>query len=108
MNKEEVNIKNTPTYKKMNDDGSSSSWRKRFVSIFGGEFIKEARKWMWKDKEKKEKRVIIATKSNGEETEIVNLSKYCKENNLDDGAVYRVLTGERKHHKYIKFRIKGE
>tara|TARA_Y100000034_G_C6806333_1_gene362085 strand:+ start:215 stop:541 length:327 start_codon:yes stop_codon:yes gene_type:complete len=108
MNKDDVNIKNTQTWRKMNDDGRSSHWRDVFVSVFGGKFFKESKKWLWKNEEKKKKRIIIARKSNGEETEITNLSKYCKENNLDDGAVYRVLTGERKHHKYIKFRIKGE
>jgi len=42
------------------------------------------------------------TKPNGKMEIIKNLSKYCKENNLDSGLMCRVSKGERNHHKNYK------
>ena len=39
------------------------------------------------------------TKSDGKIEIIKNLSKYCKENNLDNGSMCRVSKGKRNHHK---------
>jgi hypothetical protein len=41
----------------------------------------------------------LITKPNGEELEIKNLQKYCKENNLNTSKMCSVASGLRKHHK---------
>ena len=41
----------------------------------------------------------LITKPNGEELEIKNLQKYCKENNLNNSKMCSVASGLRKHHK---------
>tara|TARA_Y100000310_G_scaffold333970_1_gene412648 strand:+ start:680 stop:1015 length:336 start_codon:yes stop_codon:yes gene_type:complete len=111
MKKEDVNIRNTRTWSKINDDGKAKLWRSRFIEEFGGEFTRNGRLWEWQEliepAEPPKKKGWIVTTPKGRKYEIYNLSKYCRERNLDDGAMYRVLNGERKHHKGYKIK-KGD
>jgi len=118
MNKEDANKKHSRTWTRLNDDSKSKIYRKKFVESFGGEFIQLSR-WEWKwsepkpepeptpEPEPKSKRTIVMVRPDGEEDEITNLSKYCRDHGLDDAAVYRVLKGDRNHHKGYKAR-KGD
>ena len=116
MKKDDVNKKNTVTWCRVNDDGRSGYWRKIFIENFRGEFNKSSKFWEWKELKlepepepeiKPKKKRWIVTQPDGTENEITNLSKYCKEHSLDDGAIYRVLNGKRNHHKGYKIR-KGD
>ena len=113
MKKDDVNKKNTATWCRMNDDGRASGWRKKFIEKFGGEFVERIKVWEWREptpEPKPEPKIIkrwIVTQPDGTEDEITNLSKYCKEHELDDGAIYRVLNGKRNHHKGYTIR-KGD
>ena len=113
MKKEDVNKKNTATWTKINDNSKSKKWKGVFIEEFGGEFVKISRtSWEWREPEPKpepkpETKRWIITQPDGTENEITNLSKYCKEHKLDDGAIYRVLNGKRSHHKGYTIR-KGD
>ena len=120
MKKDDVNKKHTSTWTKINDDSKSKKWRRIFMNQWGGEFIKISRNlWEWKEvlpepEPEPEIKVIkpavkswVVTRPNGKEDQINNLSKYCREHKLDDGAIYRVLNGQRNHHKGYKIR-KGD
>ena len=136
LKKETVNKKYSRTWTKINDDGRSDYWRDKFLSIHGGEFIKNGREWVWEDtakepvkeelelvkeelelvkeelepvKEESPKTIYIITKPDGEEEEIdYAIHRYCKANGLDDGNMYKVLSGKRKTHKGYKIRLKIE
>ena len=111
MKKEDINKKNSATWCRVNEDGNATGWRKRFTELFGGEFVKNIAVWEWKEdlpepEPEPEVKVIkpavkswVVPKPNGKKDVITNLSKYCKEHKLDDSAIYRVLNGERNHHK---------
>ena len=115
MKKEDVNKQYSRTWIRINDNSKSEKWRRVFKEQFGGEFVKRIKVWEWiEDSPEPEIKVIkpkekswVVTRPNGKEDEITNLSKYCKEHKLDDGAIYRVLNGKRNHHKGYKIR-KGD
>ena len=46
----------------------------------------------------------IITTPEGNELTIINLKKFCQENNLDRGHMFRVASGSRTHHKGYKCR----
>ena len=115
MKKEDVNKKHTRTWTRINDDSKSPKWRRVFTEKFGGEFVKNIAVWEWKEdlpepepeiKLKPKVKAWVVTRPNGKLDEITNLSKYCKEHKLDDGAIYRVLNGQRNHHKGYKIQKK--
>ena len=47
---------------------------------------------------------IIAIDPDNNEYVVINISKFCKENNLNKGNVYKCLNKQRKHHKNWKFK----
>ena len=114
MKKDDVNKRHTRTWTRINDDSKSPKWRRVFTEKFGGEFVKRIKVWEWKEdlpepkpEPKPDTKRWIITQPDGTEDEITNLSKYCKEHELDDGAIYRVLNGKRNHHKGYTIR-KGD
>lgn len=48
----------------------------------------------------------IITTPDGTEVEVFNLSKFCRDNGLNSGKMYLVVTGYRKQHKGYKARYK--
>ncbi len=52
------------------------------------------------------KRNYIITTPTGDEIITNNLKQFCRENNLDDGHMYKVLRGKRKHHKKYTVKFK--
>ena len=48
----------------------------------------------------------IVTTPDGTEVEAFNLRKFCRENNLNVGAMSSVIAGKHKHHKGFKARHK--
>ena len=106
MNKDMVNRKNSRTWVKMNEDSKSNIWRDKFVAEHGGEFIKNGRFWEWQtiysnvSKEVREEKALYEFKDEGGNIYLVdNLMKFCRQNDLNKSAIYKVMSGERSHHK---------
>jgi len=106
MNKDLVNRRNSKTWVKMNDNSKSHVWRGKFVEEHGGEFVKKGRFWEWQTIHSSESQEVIEKtpmyefKDNEGKTHLVdNLMKFCRENDLNKSAIYKVMGGERKHHK---------
>lgn len=116
MKKEDVNKKNSSTWTKINDNSKSKHYKRLFIEEYGGEFVQMSRlHCVWEESSKTPEPEIkikpkikawVVTRPNGKLDEITNLSKYCKEHKLDDGAIYRVLNGQRNHHKGYKIQKK--
>ena len=53
-----------------------------------------------------QKGLYIITDPEGNETEIENFSKFCRDHNLNKSAMYEVARGKRKHHKKYTCRKK--
>ena len=107
MNKDYVNQKNTKDWIKCNDDAKSDYWRGVFISEHGGHFVNEGRHWVWKEKEeivedtriKQERKEFIFINKDGVEFLTDNFTKFCSKNDLNKSAMYKVMSGERNHHK---------
>jgi hypothetical protein len=111
MNKQLINQRNTREWVRCNEDSHAAQWRKTFIEQNGGEFINKGRYWQWKEitevKEEKinsatQKQLYIITKPDGGQVTIDNLSKFCRENNLNKSTMYLVMNGKRNHHKHFK------
>ena len=102
---EEVNVRHTFTWTKINDDARSNYWRDVFINEHGGLFNIEHGKYVWS--KEKEIRKILVTKPDGTLDEVTNFAKYCREHGLNKGAMYEVIKGSRNHHKGFKA-TKGE
>jgi hypothetical protein len=109
MNKNDINIQNTRDWVRCNEDARSFSWRRTFIEEHGGEFVRKGRYWAWQTTIKEEKNIIanhkqlyIITKPDGGQVTIDNLSKFCRENNLNKSTMYLVMNGKRNHHKHFK------
>jgi len=59
-----------------------------------------------KKSEFKQKSLYIIMDPEGNETEIENFSKFCRDHNLNKSAMYEVARGKRKHHKKYTCRKK--
>ena len=59
-----------------------------------------------KKSEFKQKSLYIIVDPEGNETEIENFSKFCRDHNLNKSAMYEVARGKRKHHKKYTCRKK--
>jgi hypothetical protein len=106
MNKDLVNKKNTREWIKCNDDAKSFIWRDSFVEEHGGQFIQEGRNWRWEEQKiiadnriKQERKEFIFINSDGVEFLTDNFTKFCRKNDLNKSAMYKVMSGERTHHK---------
>ena len=111
MNKQLINQRNTREWVRCNEDSYAAQWRKTFIEQNGGEFINNGRSWEWKEitevKEEKneganQKPLYIITQPDGGNVTIDNLSKFCRENNLNKSTMYLVMNGKRNHHKHFK------
>ena len=107
MNKDYVNKRNTKDWIKCNDNSKSGYWRDEFVKEHGGYFDKEGKNWVWKEKEentednriKQERKEFVFINSDGVEFLTDNFTKFCRKNDLNKSAMYKVMSGERNHHK---------
>lgn len=63
------------------------------------------RKHSEETKEKMSKTYVIID-PDGNEFEVTNLTKWCRENNLDAGSMSRVAIGKYSHHKRFKCKLK--
>lgn len=118
MNKDHINQRNTRAWTSCNDNSRSQYHRNVFISEHGGEFTfkwdKFGGEWTWSEEktpeipEVKEKKIYILTDLKGNEYITENLSKFCRDNNLNKSAIFKVLSGERSHHKGYRVRKEGE
>ena len=119
MNKNHINKKNTRDWVYCNEDSRAEYHRNVFINEHGGEFThkwdKFGGEWTWSEKktsevpeEVKEKKRYILTDLKGNEYITENLSKFCRDNDLNKSAIFKVLSGERSHHKGYRVRKEGE
>ena len=110
MNIEEVNKQYSNTWTRINDDSRREHFRREFLEKFGGEFIPQKHGFVeWRKVEEKKSqpvRLISVINPEGNEVQIENFTKYCRENDLSRSAMYEVLKGKRKQHK--GFTAKGD
>ena len=108
MNKDMVNRRNTKEWIKCNDNSKSHIHRQNFIEEHGGEFVKSGRFYEWKsihniesnDVEVNEKKPLYEFKDKDGVTYLAgNLMKFCRDNDLNKSAIYKVMNGERSHHK---------
>jgi hypothetical protein len=104
MNKDLINRRNTKTWVLCNDNSKSHIYRDKFLAEHGGEFTKKGRYWEWEFINTSEEEIVknqqyIFTNEQGVNFIVENVSKFCRENELNKSAIYKVMSGERKHHK---------
>ena len=104
MNKDLINRRNTKTWVLCNDNSKSNIYRDKFLGEHGGEFITKGRYWEWRcidtieDEIEKTQQYLFIDKQ-GIKFIVENVSKFCRDNELNKSAIYKVMSGERKHHK---------
>ena len=106
MNKDMINRRNTRDWIKCNEDTKSGYWRDKFLEEHGGQFIQEGRNWKWEETKivedsriKQERKEFIFINNDGVEFLTDNFTKFCRDNDLNKSAMYKVMSGERTHHK---------
>ena len=111
MNKDLVNMRNTREWVKCNEDTRAAYNREQFLAEHGGVFTHHGNQWLWSDTKKSEsnetKRYIL-TDSEGTEYVTENLAKFCRDNDLNRAAMFKVLKGDRSHHKGYTIKREGE
>ena len=102
--KNHVNVVNTPTWVKLNEDARKKIYRNQFIKENGGEFKNVGLYVQWIEKEDYSShpdRYVVKTPDN--DLEIIEVfSKFCREKNLNKAAMYGTLKGTRNHHKGYK------
>ena len=103
MNKDMINRQNTKTWVLCNDNSKSQLYRNKFLEEHGGEFTKKGRYWEWQTiytTSTEDLKPLYEFKDNSGVTYLVdNLMKFCRQNELNKSAIYKVMNGERSHHK---------
>jgi hypothetical protein len=103
MNKDMINRRNSRTWVLCNDNSKSHIHRDQFVTEHGGEFVKNGRFWEWQTihtTSKEDLTPLYEFKDKSGVTYLVdNLMKFCRQNELNKSAIYKVMNGERLHHK---------
>jgi len=100
MNKDNINRRNTREWVKCNEDAKAPQWRNKFIAEHGGEFVKKYRVWEWQNIHiPEQKKKYELTDAEGTVTIVENLKKFCRENELNTGAIHKVIKGDRKQHK---------
>lgn len=110
----DINIRNSWTWIRCNDDAKSSTFRNLFIQKYGGKFIKNDKFWEWTPLEihlianidaSQPNESVIQPKTwifNDPENNIIkvqNILDFCKKFNLSRSSVYEVISGRRKSHK---------
>lgn len=108
MDKNMINKRNSKTWVRCNDNSKAHIYRDKFIQEHGGEFIKNGRFYEWKsihstesnDVEVNEQKPLYEFKNKDGVTYLAdNLMKFCRDHDLNKSAIYKVMNGERKHHK---------
>lgn len=103
MNKDMINRQNTKTWVLCNDNSKSQLYRNKFLEEHGGEFTKKGRYWEWQTihtTSNEHLKPLYEFKDKVGVTYLVdNLMKFCRQNELNKSAIYKVMNGERLHHK---------
>jgi hypothetical protein len=105
VNKNLINKNNSREWVKCNDDAKAARNRENFINEHGGVFIRNGRYWRWKEEIIKKdgndnsKKEYIFINKDGIEFIVNNFSKFCRQNDLNKGAMFKVLSGARGHHK---------
>jgi len=99
MNKDLINRRNTREWVRCNDDSKAHIHRGAFISEHGGEFVKCDGSWEWRNIHIEEKSKYEFKDADGNITIVENLSKFCRQNELNKSAIHKVINGERTHHK---------
>ena len=101
-----INRRNTRDWIKCNDDSRAHVWRDRFIEEHGGQFVQDGRNWRWEELKiiediriKQERKEFIFINKDGVEFLTDNFTKFCRKNDLNKSAMYKVMSGERNHHK---------
>jgi len=109
MNKNLVNRRNTREWVKCNEDTRAPHNRQQFIDEHGGQFSVQGNQWLWEEKpESSEVKRYILTDSEGTEYITENLAKFCRDNELNRAAMFKVLKGDRSHHKGFTIKREGE
>tara|TARA_R100001082_G_scaffold87168_1_gene53672 strand:- start:397 stop:732 length:336 start_codon:yes stop_codon:yes gene_type:complete len=102
MNKQLVNKINSREWVKCNEDARSAWWRQKFLSEHGGRFEKKHNVWIWRSinsNEGEDKKSYRFQDKEGNVYTVENMSKFCRDHDLNKSALYKVISGERNHHK---------
>ena len=101
-----VNRRNTKEWIKCNDNSKSHIHRQNFIEEHGGEFVKNGKFYTWQNihssetHEAKDKKPLYEFKDKNGVTYLAdNLMKFCRQYDLNKSAIYKVMNGERSHHK---------
>jgi len=112
---DKINVKNSRTWIACNDNSRSEYFRAEFIKKFGGKFIKKDNCYFWKKRKRKKKpkkekivpqTVYLFSDAAGNTLEIASIKKYCKQNNMSNGALFDVVNGKRKSYKGLQFLLK--
>jgi hypothetical protein len=102
--KNDVNVVNTPTWVRMNEDAQKEKLKSMFISENGGRFRRIGNYVEWvehEDYEKETEKYVVKTPE--EKIELIEVfSRFCKDNNLNKAAMYGTYNGSRNHHKGYK------
>ena len=121
MNKDLVNKRNTREWVKMNDNSKSHLNRDRFIKEHGGAFEREGKEWVWYEHSvlagpkvevptivpepvtdtrlRQARKEFVFINKDGIEFLTDNFTKFCRKNDLNKSAMYKVMNGDRNHHK---------
>ena len=105
--KNHVNLGNTPTWVKLNEDARKQVNREQFLRTFGGSFkicniAGTHVRWVEEEDYSNVTDKYVVKNINGEVELVEVFSKFCRENNLNKAAMYGTLNGTRKQHKGYK------
>ena len=96
-----INRRNTRDWIKCNEDSKSGYWRDKFLEEHGGQFIQEGRNWKWEETKivedsriKQERKEFVFINSDGVEFLTDNFTKFCRKNDLNKSAMYKVMSGD--------------
>jgi hypothetical protein len=110
--KNDVNRKGSQTWLNCNDNSRSKLYRDLFVQKNGGKFELVGGGWRWSDDTKvysiqqsdtPKVKTWIFEDATGTRHSTINLSEFCKNNNLSRPKIYELMNKTRKTHKGYKF-----
>lgn len=103
-NLEDVNKPNSSTWSSCNNDSKSKKYRTEFLTLYGGEFVKDGKYLKWQTIKDPEpvyvpRRLLYFIDPSNNLIAIDHMSDYCIEHKLSKAAMYEVLRGLRNTHK---------
>lgn len=118
MNLDNVNRRNTREWALFNDNSKQAHNRKLFTEKHGGTFFRINNVWNWYPgpkktmsftHTKKKRTIYIFTDKDGIKYITDNFTGFCRDRNINESAMYDVISGKRKRFKgFTVERIKPE